>query len=192
MFCITNKHSNSNNFYVNGNHVNQSFGLTTDIGLARWVHWTTLLGFTVTPQVFVPFGNVSLHSGGNTTRSAGVGDPFVGSEIWFVNNPVTKRYFALGLYVSAPLGAYDPSKGAVNLGANRWVQVTHLSYSQNLIGSLFLDMTGELAVYGPNNNYFGSTYKEHPTVGLQTHLRYVLNNQTTMGVSYFHSGGGRT
>lgn len=186
------QHVNRNNYYVDGNRVDQPFGLTTDVGIARWVHWTTLLGFTVTPQVIVPFGSLRLHSGGGTVRSSGAGDPFVGSEIWFVNNPVTKRYFALGLYVSAPLGAYDANKGGANLGSNRWVQVTHLSYSQNLIGSLFLDMTGELAIYGTNNNYLGGTYKQRPTAGLQTHLRYDLSKATTLGVSYFHSAGGRT
>ncbi|RDK00119.1 transporter [Paraburkholderia lacunae] len=186
------QHVNRDNYYVNGNRLNQPFGLTTDVGIARWVHWTSLFGFTVTPQVIIPFGSLRLHSGGTTISSSGVGDPFVGSEIWFVNNPATKRYLALGLYVSAPLGTYDASKGAANLGSNRWVQVTHLSYSQNLFGSLFLDVTGEFAVYGTNNDFVGGTYKQRPTMGLQTHLRYDLSKATSLGVSYFHSAGGRS
>jgi Putative MetA-pathway of phenol degradation len=184
------EHSDYSSLYVNGDRVPGNFKLESDVGIARFIHWTSLFGFTVTPQVIIPFGDVRSTSA--DLHSTGVGDPFFGSEIWLLNDPTAQRYFALGVYVAPPLGTYDASKGSINLGSNRWTQVTHLSYSQHVVGPVFLDVTGELAFYSANNDYVGQRLSERPTIGVQAHVRYELNSTTRFGASYFHSTGGRS
>jgi hypothetical protein len=49
----------------------------------------------------------------------GIGDMTLGLGYWFVDDPVSKTYFALGSYVDIPIGEFDEDRVA-NMGKNVW------------------------------------------------------------------------
>ena len=117
------QHTTHEKFYSSGNEISDLAGieeLKTDIGLLRWVHYIDVGGYIVDPQIIIPFGEVSLKTTGGTTRSSGVGDPIVGGTLWLYNNTESKQAFGITALASLPFGEYDPDKGPVNIGENRW------------------------------------------------------------------------
>lgn len=186
------QHAERDRVNVNGRSAVPDFRLTSDIALARFVHWTTLGGFVVTPQVILPFGRLDMRGAGNQTVS-GMGDPMFGSNIWLYNNKESERYFSLGGYFAIPAGSYDASKASMNLGENRWKGVLEVNWVQAIISKvLYAEATLEFDKFGDNNNYAGARLRQDNVYELQTHLRYILNDKNQLGVSYFHTIGGKT
>lgn len=185
------QHSDSTANYSGGNRTAGPFDVQSDIGIARFIHYGKLFGLTVTPQIILPFGSVRM-SEPVSLRSTGIGDPFVGSAIWLINDQEAQRYLSLAAFVSAPLGTYDSANGGLNLGAHRWSEVTHVNYSQRMVGPLFFDVTAEFAFYSTNHNYAAHDYWQAPTFDVQTHLRYEIDSKTRVAFSYYHTAGGRT
>jgi hypothetical protein len=172
--------------YANGRRLAVSFNLGTDIGLARWVHYTRLGDFLVTPQVIIPFGKVDLRP----QSASGVGDPVVGSALWLVNRPEEQRWFTVSAFASLPVGKYDGAQGPVNLGENRWKGVFQSAYITALSKNVMLDVVGEYALYGDNDDFAGRRRKQDASYGGQVHLRYMLAPTTSVSLTYYHDFGG--
>jgi len=186
------QHAERDRMNVNGRSVVPDFRLTSDIALARFVHWTTLGGFVVTPQVILPFGRLDMRGTGSQTVS-GMGDPIFGSNIWLYSNKESERYFSLGGYFAIPAGSYDAAKASMNLGENRWKGVFEVNWVQAIISRvLYGEVTLEVDKFGDNNNYAGARLRQNNVYELQTHLRYIVNDKNQLGVSYFHTIGGET
>lgn len=177
-----------NAVYANSSRVPVPFKLVTDIGLARWVHYTKLGDYLVTPQVIIPFGKVDL----SPLSASGVGDPIIGSALWLVNRPEEKKWFTVSAFASLPLGKYDGAQGPINLGENRWKGVLHSAYMTALSKNLMLDLVGEYALYGENDNFVGLRRKQDASYGGQVHLRYNLSPATALSLSYYHDFGGES
>jgi hypothetical protein len=184
------QHAERNELMVDGHQTNSDFRLDSDIVLARYVKWTTLGGFLVTPQVIVPWGHLNNSGTGGSSESA-FGDPFVGGNIWLLNDAVNERYFSLGTYIGVPLGSYDGDNGGMNIGENRWKAAFEVNYVHALIASrLYAEMTLERDWFGRNDDYLGATLKQDPVFEVQAHLRYVLNPSNQLGLTYIHTTGG--
>jgi hypothetical protein len=177
-----------NSVYANGNKVPVSFNLVTDIGLARWVHYTKLGDYLVTPQVIIPFGKVDL----SPLSASGVGDPVVGSALWLVNQPQEQKWFTVSAFASLPVGKYDGAKGPINLGENRWKGVFQTAYITSLAKNVMLDLLGEYAIYGDNDDFMGMRRKQDASYGAQVHLRYMLAPTTSVALSYYHDFAGES
>jgi hypothetical protein len=177
-----------NAVYANSRKVPVPFGLVTDIGLARWVHYTKLGDYLVTPQVIIPFGKVAL----SPQSASGVGDPIVGSALWLVNQPEAQKWFTVSAFASLPVGKYDGAKGPINLGENRWKGVFQSAYITSLSKDFMLDLVGEYALYGDNDNFVGMRRKQDASYGGQVHLRYMLAPTTSVALSYYHDFGGES
>jgi hypothetical protein len=160
--------------------------LVTDIGLARWVHYTKLGDYLVTPQVIIPFGKVDL----SPVSASGVGDPIVGSALWLVNQPEQQRWVTVSAFASLPVGKYNGEKGPINLGENRWKGVFQSAYITSLTKNVMLDLVGEVAIYGENDDFAGARRKQEASYGGQAHLRYMLAPTTSVSLSYYHDFGG--
>ncbi|MGF6273667.1 hypothetical protein ABIB38_002041 [Massilia sp. UYP11] len=174
--------------YADGKRLAVPFNLVTDIGVARWVHYTKLGDYLVTPQVIIPFGKVDVRS----QSASGVGDPIVGSALWLVNRPEEKRWATVSAFVSLPVGKYDGAQGPINLGENRWKGVLQSSYMTALSANLMLDLVGEYALYGENDDFVGLRRKQDASYGGQVHLRYNLSPATALSLSYYHDFGGES
>lgn len=184
------QHAERDRVMVDGHKAEGDFRLDSDIVLARYVKWTTLAGFLVTPQVIVPWGHLKM-GGDSHSSESDFGDPFVGGNIWFLNDTVNERYFSLGTYIGVPIGSYDADKGAMNIGENRWKGAFEINYVQALIPHrLYGEMTLERDWFGKNDDYLGATLKQDPIFEVQAHLRYVLNPTNQVGLTYIHTTGG--
>lgn len=184
------QHATRNDLYSDGDKVRMPFKLDTNVGIVRLIHYTGIAGLNANVQAVVPFARVRLRQP-NTVESSGIGDPLLGAVLWIMNDSEAQRYMALSGFLGIPIGKYDGNKGAINVGENRWKGVVHVSYGQQIAGKLGIDVTGEYAIHGHNDDFAGATYKQRPTYELQTHLRYALTPATVLGLSYFRTAGGR-
>jgi hypothetical protein len=173
--------------YANSRQVPVPFRLVTDIGLARWVHYTTLGDYLVTPQVIIPFGKVDLRP----QSASGVGDPVVAAALWLVNQPEAQRWVTVSAFASLPVGKYDASE-PLNMGENRWKGVFQSAYLTSLSKNVMLDLVGEVAIYGENDDFGGMRRKQDASYGGQVHLRYMLAPTTSVSVTYYHDFGGES
>jgi len=82
--------------------------LDSNIGVARYLHYNTILGHTYVIDLIVPFGKLSNASiGGEPLASAsGLADPLASVGFWFINEPAQQRYLSAAVFVSLPIGTY--------------------------------------------------------------------------------------
>lgn len=189
------QHTERDAFYASGDKLPGRFRLDTDIGLLRWVHYTKVGDFVADPQIIVPFGTVRLKTAFGPlapTSSSGVGDPLVGGTLWLVNQNEAQRWLGVSAFVSVPVGSYDDDKGPVNVGENRWKGIFHAGYVTALPGNFMLDVIGEYAIYGENDDFLGLKRKQDASYGVQAHLRYLLTPSTHVALSYYRDYGGET
>jgi hypothetical protein len=181
------QHTEYKSFYANGTKQPGPFRLETDIGLARWVHYTRLGDYLVTPQVIIPFGKVDV----GPLSTSGAGDPIVGSALWLVNEPEQQRWVTVSAFASVPVGKYDANE-PLNMGENRWKGVFQSAYITSLSKNVLLDLVGEVALYGENDDAGGVRRKQDASYGAQVHLRYMLAPSTSVSLSYYHDFGGES
>ncbi|WP_304639684.1 transporter [Pseudomonas sp.] len=181
--------------YADGDRVPMDAGLDTTIGLARYVHYVDVGGVIVNPQVILPFGEVELTEPFGPLKpmsGSGVGDPIVGATAWFLNDSEAQQWFGLSAFVSVPLGRYDAARGPVNVGENRWKGIFHAAYVKHLTDKVAMDLIGEYSIYGDNDDFLGLRRKQDDAQSIQGHLRYMLQGQSHVALSYYHSFGGET
>lgn len=181
--------------YSSGSRTAGDFNLATDIGLARFVHYMKVGDYVINSQVVVPFGKVNLKTPFgplNPVSSSGVGDPMVGGTLWLINQPEKQQWLGVSAFASIPIGSYDAAKGPVNVGENRWKGIFQLGYVTALPSNFMLDMVGEYAIYGENNDFLGMRRQQNASYGAQIHLRYMFSPRTSLGLSYYQDFGGVT
>lgn len=189
------QYASRDSVYSNGDQLPGDAGLDTHIGLARFIHYLDIGGYTVNPQVILPFGKVDLKSPFGPLEpesSTGIGDPMIGATAWLVNNPDQQQWFGLSAFASIPFGQYDSNKGPVNVGENRWKGIFQAGYVTGLSDHFMLDLIAEYAIYGNNDDFLGMRQEQDDSQSLQTHFRYLLNPQSHIALSYYHTFGGET
>ena len=70
------QHAERDKVKVDGHSVPTKFGLNSDIMVARYVEWMDVGGYTITPQIIVPFGRLK-QSAPQNEEASGLGDPLV-------------------------------------------------------------------------------------------------------------------
>jgi hypothetical protein len=187
------QHAERDAYYAAGNRLQGPFRLDTDIGLARFVRYAKLGDYVIDPQIIVPFGRVALKAPFGPlgpVSDNGVGDPLVGGTLWLVNG--APQWLGLSAFVSVPLGSYDGARGPVNVGEHRWKGIFQAGYVRALGGPWMLDLVGETAVYGGNDDFLGARKRQDASYGIQAHLRYMLSQASSVSASYYHDFGGAT
>lgn len=165
--------------------------LDADIGIARFVHYTTWLDHLVQPQVLVPFGHLAGKDDASGLGSAsGLGDIIFAMPMWFVNDTTAHEYLGVTPYLYVPTGSYDASK-ALNLGENRWKGNLQSAYSRRLAPHVAWDVSADVTVYGDNTNAAGGgSLSQDPGYEVQTNMRYFLSDTSDVraGISYTDAG----
>lgn len=174
--------------YSDGNAAPGPFSLDTNIGLGRYIHYMTIGGYSANVQAIIPFGSVRLNQP-VSIKATGTGDPMVGSVLWLINRPEAQQYLPVSVFLSIPAGSYEASRGAVNVGENRWKGTFHGSYIQPLAKNVMFDFTGEVTVFGKNSDFRGVPREQDAQFGAQIHLRYMLTPSSHVGLSYYHDIG---
>lgn len=190
------QHARRERLYAHGERAPLNGRLSSDIGIARGVHFMDINGYIVNPQFLLPFGR--LHGKGDLDSlgsNSGVGDLILAAAV-FTSKPGDKTHFALMPYVWLPTGQYNRND-PLSLGENRWKFALQAGYSTPLSPNVTMDLMGDFTVFGKNddaNDGTGgrTTLKQKPLFDLQAHLRYHVDAATDLRFQLAHSFGGET
>lgn len=129
-------------------------------------------------------------STGTTTRATGVGDLRLGASFWFHADRETREYGMAALLVSLPTGDYDRNR-SVNVGENRTKVVLAGGWMQPIGQHWVLDLMPEVAFFGDNNEYLGTSRRSQGTAYAMTGtLRYKMTqNMHWYGSAQLNRGG---
>jgi hypothetical protein len=184
------QHAQDTSFYSGGNRVSGG-DVTSDIGIARFIHYMSIGGFTVDPQVLLPFGNVRGSAAfAGAGHSSGIGDAIFAATVWLVNHPQSNTYFGITPFVYAPTGDYSANR-ALNLGEHRWKFALQAGFITPLAPKVILDLSADGTVFMANHDYLGgSTLRQSPLFQAQGWLRYQLTSSLDLrvGGSYIFGG----
>jgi hypothetical protein len=184
------QHAEDTSFYSEGSRV-AGGDITSDIGIARYIHYMAIGGFTVDPQVLLPFGNVrgsSTFSGAG--HSSGIGDAIFAATVWLVNRPESNIYFGITPFVYAPTGDYSANR-ELNIGEHRWKFALQAGFIAPIAPRVILDLAADGTVFLANHDYLGdTTLTQSPLFQTQAWLRYQLTStfDLRIGASYIFGG----
>ena len=180
--------------YADGDKAPINAGLDSQVGIARYVHFMDIGGYTVDPQFLLPFGKLE---GKDDTSflgdASGLGDLILAATVWLVNEPEANTYFGITPFVIAPTGSYD-NEDALNLGENRWQYILQAGYVTELMPNILVDLVGDVTFYGENDELGAAkdTLDQDPSYQLQGFLRYQMNPQWDIRTGISHTFGGET
>ena len=187
------QHAERDRIYSHGERVSGGT-LQSDVGIARYVRYVDIGGFTATPQILLPFGRLNgsdnLSALGHTS---GVGDPILAATVFLLNDQKNKRFFGITPYLYIPLGSYNKNR-ALNLGENRWKFALQAGYITPLTDKVTLDLVGDAMLFGKNNDYgsTGATLKQDPLFSTQAWLRYDVSTTFNLRAGVAYSFGGES
>lgn len=189
------QHSESSDFYRNGNKVSDDFRLKTDVALLRYIQSVPLSPTaSIEPQFILPYGR--LKAGGDARaldQTTGTGDLILGAPIKWTLDTANKDVFSLGPYLYLPTGSYDKND-ALNLGENRWRLLLQAAYIHHFNAQWALDTAADVSWFSHNTDAgpTGATLKQKPRYEYQAYLRYNLSPQTHFAFGGGYIDGGKT
>ena len=126
--------------------------LESEIGVARYLHYSEVLGHPLVLDFVVPFGALTdgKVDGHRLGDASGIADPLASVGFWFINQPEKKRYVSAATFVSLPIGTYDKHR-SLNLGSNRWQNDLQVDFTQGFLDRFTVDVSGDWIYYGNNN-----------------------------------------
>ena len=188
------QHSEMDGYYQKGDKTHADS--RSDIGIARFIHYTDIAGLRATPQVVIPFGSVRNTQIGDAhlNNASGFADPIIASAFWLINQPeqgASGRYLAVTPFIYLPLGQYD-KHDAVNLGENRFKYDVQLAWVQPLYGKLGFEFYQDAIWYGDNDEAGSGnqTLAQDTSYQTQVNLRYDLNAKQRIALGYAANYGG--
>lgn len=128
--------------------------LDSNVEILRFIRYIDIVGFTVAPQVLLPFGGLynGKLGGAALDYAAGLGPPILATPVWLVNNTDTRTFLAVTPYVFFPIGNYQAGE-TLNLGENRWKFNPQIGFVQETLDKTFLlQLSGDAVFYGSNND----------------------------------------
>jgi Putative MetA-pathway of phenol degradation len=182
-----------------------SWSLDSEIGIFRAIHFASLFGFTIDPQILIPNGRLNNVQIGSQPQnsSSGLGDPIVGTSLLLINRPETSTYFAISPLVTLPLGQYRRSD-AINLSNDRYqgdLQLgVHTAFgsegvAKQVVVALFADANffsaNTHSAIQSNSGRKQATLTKSTSYQLQSWLTYTTNGGVTVSAGYSATMGGR-
>ncbi len=176
------QHHVADDIYFDGDKVASDAGLSLDVGILRYVHFTKLGGYTIDPQIIAPFGRQQLDL--TDDQKSGIGDVIFGATLWLHENADKGDYFGLSTFFTAPTGA--KKNGGFALSNNRWAVDLQAGYITRLAPQVTLDLIGEVELYQDQRD---TDAEKDPL--LQTHaiLRYHPDELSHLGLTWRHAAG---
>lgn len=190
------QHAETSRFYAGGHQVSNDFGITSDIGLVRFIHPLALAPHVVIdPQFILPFGHLSTSGDASPLGSrTGAGDLIVGAPVKFVLDSQARNTASIGPFLYLPTGTYDPAR-ALNLGEHRWKFLLQFAYIHHFSDRWAVDTVADVQFAGRNTDATraGGTLTEKPRYEAQTYVRYNLTSTTTLwGGGGYYAGARQT
>ena len=184
-------HKQSDTFVADGHKVDADF--STDLVVARYVHFMEVGGMIIDPQIILPMGTLNMDiPGAVNDRRTGMGDAILLSSFWFVNDPASKTYIAFTPYITAPTGKYDSTQPGTSLGSNRWSYTAEFGMAKGFGDNTYIDLIASMDFYGRNDDYFGKQQKKDDLLTLQAIYSYNLTPTLWASAKYSYVNGGET
>lgn len=186
------QHATNDKLYADGERVPVNAGLDTNIGIFRYVHFMEVGGYTIDPQILLPFGHVEAKDDLAPLGSTdGFADPILAATLWLVNDPENNHYFGITPFLHVPVGSYDNDR-ALNLGENRWKFTLQAGYIRGLTDNLSLDLAADVTLHGKNSDFGpeSADLEQDALYQLQGFLRHNLTPTWDIrgGLSYTYGG----
>lgn len=172
--------------YVGGNKaaLPRDLDLNLRLGLFRQVHFMKLGGYTIDPQIIVPFARQTVGLSGSS--SSGIGDVVFGGTLWTIADLAGGEHLGYSLFITAPTGA-DKDKGFA-ISDNRWAADFQVGYIRRFAPNWTLDLIGQAEFYQDRRDT-GS--RKDPLGRAFVHLRYHLSEATHLAASLRYAVGAR-
>nr|NMF99534.1 transporter [Aromatoleum toluolicum] len=194
VFQLFYTHTERNKQYVDGHSRPIAARVDSDIFQLRYHHFMEMGGYIVNPNIIIPYGQLEgkrdLSAFG---KSEGLGDVVLNATIWLHNDPKARTYFGITPYLFLPTGEYD-NKERLNLGENRWKFALQGGYTTAISDNILFDLTGDVTVYGKNNDFGAASAKleQDESYQVQTYLRYKFSPSFEANIGLSHVWGGET
>ena len=181
-------HRSGNSLNSNGSEVANNADLSVNVATARYIHYTEVGGYTIDPQIVVPYADLDL--GIAQQSSTGVGDVVIGAPFWLINDNEKKEWFSIAPFLWVPVGAYDENK-AVNFGTNTYRPLLGFGYVKGLTDKLYIDFVGDIEWSTDNDSpNGGSRLEKDPVYRLNSMLSYNLSDTGYIWGKYVIQKGG--
>lgn len=184
LLLLYGQHNSADQLRADGRTAVDNLGLKLDVGLLRWVHFTTWNGYTIDPQIVVPFGRQKVGLSGEKT--SGLGDIIFGGTLWTIADLQRGEHLGWSLFITAPTGA-DKREGFA-LSDNRWAADLQVGYIRRFAPQWSIDLIGQTELYQDRRD---TKSEKDPLVRGFAHLRYHLSDATHLAVSYRHTLGAK-
>lgn len=184
-------HKQANTYVADGKKIGSDF--STDMVVARYVHFMEVGGMIIDPQIILPMGNLNVDIPGAVDhRRSGIGDMVLLSSFWFVNDPASKTYMAFTPYVTVPTGTYNDNSPGSSLGSHRWSYTAEVGMTKGFGEKTTLDLIAAVDFFGSNDDYQGQRQKKDKVFSVQTIYAYNLSPSVWASAKYTYATGGET
>jgi len=193
----------SGTFYRNGAAVSTRPFVSPNISLqsavARVSTSYSVKDLPAVSYLQIPYGTIKpAGSLANYPASTGVGDLTFASAIWPYADRVNRKYFAVAGYLTVPTGSYN-SQQVFNTGENRYRSDIQMGYQQPIIENLDGMIAVDTMWFGGNSQCAAAclsanntSLNQKPLTTTQLGPIYKINQNYTLGASYFYVAGGAT
>jgi len=183
------QHASRSTFYSNGNRVLDNAQLNSSVGIARYVHWASVGGYTVAPQVLLPFGRLEAEANLSSLGSAsGTGDIIFALPIWLIDNKVDREAITISPYIFLPTGSYEKNR-PLNLGENRRKYNLQAGYTHGIGSALNVELTGDVMFFEDNSD---TSLSQKSLTQVQAYLSYQWSPGTRLALGLSQAFGGET
>ena len=193
----------SSTFYRNGAAVSTRPFVSPNISLqsavARVSTSYSVKDLPAVSYLQIPYGTIKpAGSLASYPASTGVGDLTFASAIWPYADRVNRKYFAVAGYLTVPTGSYN-SQQVFNTGENRYRSDIQMGYQQPIIENLDGMIAVDTMWFGGNSQCAAAclsanntSLNQKPLTTTQLGPIYKINQNYTLGASYFYVAGGAT
>jgi len=169
-------------------------GVEINVGVARYVHFTSVWGHPAGFQILQTFGSLSGgHVDGQRLGSAfGAQNTALSVFIWPYVNLKSKTNVNLTGFLYPPDGTYD-ANSAINVSDNRTRGDVQLGLTQGIGERFAFDVSLDAQFYGNNNDYIPGNRQlsQNPTYRAQVWANWRWSKAFTTSVGYEGLFGGR-
>jgi hypothetical protein len=186
------QHVQRDALYGNGDRVAGNYGLDSDTGILRVVHFTTIGDYVVDPQFLVPVGHERATNDASSLGSAsGLGDLILAATAWVVNDEKTNTYLGLTPFLFLPTGTYGKNR-PMNWGENRWKLTLQGGYQKGITDKVSIVFIGDATFFGKNSDFgpTGATLNQDTLYQAQLYVRYTWSENIDSFVGCSYLGGG--
>lgn len=190
-------------FYRNGRAVSTSpYGspdISTQSIIARLSTSYSIKDLPAISYIQLPYGTIKpAGSLASYPAGTGIGDLTFATAIWPYADRVNRKYFGVAGYLTVPTGSYN-SQQVFNTGENRYRSDIQMGYQQPIAGNLDGMIAVDTMWFGGNSQCAAAclsanntSLNQKPLTSTQLGPIYKINQNYTLGASYFYVAGGAT